>query len=141
MLHAAAAAKLLQSCLTLCDPMDYKVLGFSRPQYWSREPFPSLGDLPNPEIGPRSPALQADSLPIELSGKPLCPPPREVCSKCAGLSYIPKPTLIPTFLMLVPNAIFHSFIHSFIFSFIPVPSPDQCPPLVPSPSIQALVLY
>ena len=28
------------------------------------------GDLPNPRIEPRSPALQADSLPMELSGKP-----------------------------------------------------------------------
>ena len=35
--------------------------------------FPSPGDLPNPGIEPRSPALQVDSLPAELSGKPrLC---------------------------------------------------------------------
>ena len=33
-------------------------------------PFPSPGDLPNPEIEPGSPALQADSLPTELQGKP-----------------------------------------------------------------------
>ena len=33
-------------------------------------PFPSPGDLPNPGIKPRSPTLQADSLPAELSGKP-----------------------------------------------------------------------
>ena len=32
--------------------------------------FPSPGDLPNPGIEPASPALQADSLPTELSGKP-----------------------------------------------------------------------
>ena len=32
-------------------------------------PFPSLGDLPNPGIKPRSPALQAVSLPTELPGK------------------------------------------------------------------------
>ena len=32
--------------------------------------FPSPGDLPNPGIKPRSPALQADSLPSELSGTP-----------------------------------------------------------------------
>ena len=43
---------------------------FSRPEYWSREPFPSPGDLPNPGIKPRPPALQADSLPAELQGKP-----------------------------------------------------------------------
>ena len=29
-------------------------------------------DLPDPGIEPESPALQADSLPLELSGKPLC---------------------------------------------------------------------
>ena len=33
-------------------------------------PFPSPGDLPDPGIEPRSPALQADSLPAELQGKP-----------------------------------------------------------------------
>ena len=44
---------------------------FSWPEYWSGQPFPSPGDLPNPRIEPRSPALQADSLPIELRGKPL----------------------------------------------------------------------
>ena len=33
-------------------------------------PFPSPGDLPNPGIKPRSPALQADSLPAEPQGKP-----------------------------------------------------------------------
>ena len=33
-------------------------------------PFPSPGDLPDPGIEPRSPALQADSLPTELPGKP-----------------------------------------------------------------------
>ena len=33
---------------------------FSRREYWSGVPFPSPGDLPNPGIEPRSPALQAD---------------------------------------------------------------------------------
>ena len=32
--------------------------------------FPSPGDLPNPGIEPRSPALQTDSLPAEPQGKP-----------------------------------------------------------------------
>ena len=44
-------------------------MGFSRPEYWSGQPFPSPGDLPNPGIEPRSPALQVDSLSSELSGK------------------------------------------------------------------------
>ena len=43
---------------------------FSRPKYWNGYPFPSPGDLPNPGIEPTSPALQADSLPIEPQGKP-----------------------------------------------------------------------
>ena len=38
----------------------------SRQEYWSRVPFPSPGDLPNPGIEPASPALQADSLPLSL---------------------------------------------------------------------------
>ena len=55
--------KVAQLCPTLCDPMDYTVHEFSRPEYWSGD---SPGDLPNPVIKPRSPALQADTLP----GKP-----------------------------------------------------------------------
>ena len=43
---------------------------FSRPEYWSGEPFPSRGDLPNPGIEPRSLAFQADSLPAESQGRP-----------------------------------------------------------------------
>ena len=39
-------------------------------QEWSGLPFLSPGDLPDPGIEARSPALQADFLPIELSGKP-----------------------------------------------------------------------
>ena len=44
-------------------------VGFSRQEYWSGLPFPSPGDLPDPGIESRSPALQADSLPTELPGK------------------------------------------------------------------------
>ena len=47
-------------------------MGFSRQEYWSGLPFPSLGDLPDPGIEPGSPALQADSLPSEPPGKPMC---------------------------------------------------------------------
>ena len=45
-------------------------MGFSRPEYWSGQPFPSPGDLPNPGIESRSLALQAHSLPSEPPGKP-----------------------------------------------------------------------
>ena len=44
-------------------------MGFSRQEYWSGLPFPSPGDLPNPGIEPRSPALQTDTLPSEPLGK------------------------------------------------------------------------
>ena len=40
-------------------------------QYWSGEPIPFPGELPHPGIEPGSTALQADSLPTELPGKPL----------------------------------------------------------------------
>ena len=44
---------------------------FSRPEYWSGQPFSSSGDLPNPGVEPGSPALQADFLPAEPQGKPM----------------------------------------------------------------------
>ena len=45
-------------------------MDFSRQEYWNGLPFPSPGDLPNPGIEARSPALQADSLLSEPPGKP-----------------------------------------------------------------------
>ena len=45
-------------------------MGFSRQEYWSGLPCPPQGDLPDPGIEPVSPALQADSLPLEPPGKP-----------------------------------------------------------------------
>jgi len=49
---------------------------FSRQEYWSGLPFSSPGDLSDPVIEPRSPALQADSLPSEPPGKPQFPKPQ-----------------------------------------------------------------
>ena len=74
-------------CLTLCDPMDgslpgSSVQGFPRQEYWSGLPFPSPGDLSDPGIEPGTPALQADSLPSEPSGKPL------TCNKSRGRSSV-----------------------------------------------------
>ena len=54
----------------LWDPMDCMFIQFSRPEYWSGYPFLSPVDLPNPEIEPRSPKLQADYLPAEPQGSP-----------------------------------------------------------------------
>ena len=42
---------------------------FSRQEYWRGLPFPTPKDHSNPGIEPRSPALQADSLPSEPPGK------------------------------------------------------------------------
>ena len=50
-------------------PWTIQSMEFSRPEYWSGWPFPSPGDLPNPGIKPRSPSLQADSLPAEPQGR------------------------------------------------------------------------
>ena len=46
---------------------------FSRQEYWTGLPFPSLGDLPDPGIKPKFPTLQADSLPSEPPGKHILP--------------------------------------------------------------------
>ena len=46
-------------------------VGFSRQDFWSGLPCPPPGDLPNPEIEPLTPALQADSLPLSHWRNPL----------------------------------------------------------------------
>ena len=51
---------------------------FSRQEYWSGLPFPSPGDLPNPEIKPRSPTLQAVTLTSEPPGKPYDQPRQHI---------------------------------------------------------------
>ena len=68
-------AKLLQLCLTLCDPMDCSISGSSVHRFlqvrileWVS--FSPPGDLPNPGVKPGSPTLQADSLPSVPPGKP-----------------------------------------------------------------------
>ena len=65
----------VQSCPTLCDPMDLSgssVHGIFLAGILEWVPFPSLGDLPNPgikSVSPVSPALQENSLSTEPSGK------------------------------------------------------------------------
>ena len=75
--------KFTKLCPILCNPMNCihgilqaRILkwvafpfsrGSSQPRDWGS---PTQGDLPNPGIEPRSPALQADSLPAEPPGKP-----------------------------------------------------------------------
>ena len=77
MLYNGGGGLVAKSSLTLVTPWTVACqaplsMGFPRQEYWSGLPFPSPGDLPNPRIEPRSPALQVESctaggsLPIEL---------------------------------------------------------------------------
>ena len=59
-----------QSCPTLCDPVGYTIHGILQARILEWVAFPFPGDLPNPGIKHRSPALQADSLPAESQEKP-----------------------------------------------------------------------
>ena len=69
-----------QLYLTCCDPWTVAhqaplSMEFSRQEYWSRLPFPTPGDLPNPGIEPESlasPALAGGVFTAESSGKPSC---------------------------------------------------------------------
>ena len=68
-------SSVAQSCLTLCNLMNCSLPGSSihgifqaRILEWVA--ISSPGDLPNPGIEPRSPSLQADTLPSEPPGKP-----------------------------------------------------------------------
>ena len=65
--------KSLSRVRLFATPWTIQSREFSRPEYWSGLPFPSPGDLPNPGIELRSPALQADSLPAELFREPHVP--------------------------------------------------------------------
>ena len=44
-------------------------MGFPRQEYWSGQPFPSPGDLPDPGIEPVSPALAGRFFTAESPGK------------------------------------------------------------------------
>ena len=63
--------KVAQSCPTLWDLMDYTVHGILQARILEWVAFPFSRRSSQPRIEPRSPALQADSLPAELSGEPL----------------------------------------------------------------------
>ena len=74
---------LAQLSPILCNPIDSIVhqvplsTEFSRQGYGSGLPFPSPGNLPDLGIEPRSPALEADSLPTEPPGKPELKQPKK----------------------------------------------------------------
>ena len=65
-----------QSCPTLYNPMNYgppgsSVHGILQARILEGLPFLSPGDLPDPGIEPRSPVLQADTLPSEAPRNPI----------------------------------------------------------------------
>ena len=62
--------EVAQSCLTLCDTMGYSVHGILQARVLEWVALPFSRDLPNPGVEPKSPTLQADSLPAEPAGKP-----------------------------------------------------------------------
>ena len=78
-LCCAVLCLVTQPYLTPCDPSLLCPWGFSRQEYWSGLPCPPPGDLPNPGIEPRSPTLQADSLPSEPPGEPKMYPTIQIC--------------------------------------------------------------
>ena len=67
---------VIQSCPTLCDPMDWIAcqaplsMGFSRQEHWSGLPFPTPGDLPDPGIEPGSFVSAGGFFTTEPPGKP-----------------------------------------------------------------------
>ena len=75
LLFSGGGGLVTKSCRTLYDPMDSSLPGFSvhgifsRQEYWSGWPFPSPGDLPNPQIEPTSPALTGGSFTTVPPGK------------------------------------------------------------------------
>ena len=66
--HYESESEVTQSCPTLCDSVDCSPPGSS--VHGILQAFSSPGDLTDPEIEPRSPALQAEALTSEPPGKP-----------------------------------------------------------------------
>ena len=113
-------------------------MGFSRQEYWSRLgwlPFPSPGDLPDPGTEPGSPSLQADSLPIEISGKPLGMVLRlikVISVKCLVVSDSATPWTVA---LQVPLSM--GFSRQEYWSGLPFPSPGYLPNLGTEPGSPA----
>ena len=100
-LRIVVKVKVTQLCLTLRNPMDSSSqpllsMEFSMQEYLRKLPFPSPGDLPNPGIKPRSPALQADSLLPEPPGKPFAAKSLQSCpTLCDHIDGNPPGSPIP----------------------------------------------
>ena len=82
------------SCVRLfATPWTIQSMKFSRSEYWSGYffPFPSPGDLLNPGFEPRSPALQADSLPAEPHSLTMFPSCKILYHSASGPLHLPFP--------------------------------------------------
>ena len=109
----------------LFDPMDCSLPGSSvrgifQQEYWSGLPFPSPGDLPNPGIEPRSPALQVDSLPSEPPGKT-----KTYASVCVFVHQLCRvsTTLCDPMDCSLPGSLVHGISQQEYWNGLPFPSP------------------
>ena len=109
--------------------MDYSlsgssIHGISKQEYWNGLPFPSPGDLPDPGIELRSPALQANSLPSELPEKHIQPVIQKTVVVAVGFpdAVILSDLFSAPLIYLFHNNSFHLFANlqnsSFCFMFL-----------------------
>ena len=90
---------------------------FSKQKYWRRLPFPSEGNLPNPGIKPRSPALQVDSLLSEPPGEPMMMCVQHYSIKENRLTALKTFCALPVHLFLPPTPTTHLFTVSIVLPF------------------------
>ena len=86
--------KSLSHVWLFATPRTIQSMQFSRPEYWSGQPFPSSGHLPNPGIEPRSPNCRQFLYQLSHKGSPSidCWGPRALSTMAASeLCYI-QPT-------------------------------------------------
>ena len=129
-------AKLLQACLTLCDPRDCSPSGPSchgmlQASVLEGLPRPPPGGLPDPGAEPASPALQVDSLSdfthssVHTSFHPSLHLPHPTLESmgpsCTSVSLFSKVSLLPEYK---------------ITSSVLLPPRPNIPPLLPSPPAQ-----
>ena len=72
-LASSMKVEVAQLCPTFCDPVDYTVHEILQARILEWVAFPFSSGSSRPRNQTRSPALQADSLSAELSGKPIPP--------------------------------------------------------------------
>ena len=95
-------------------------MGFSRQEFWSGLPCPPPGDLPDPGVEFRSPALQADSLPSEPPGMP-----RGLIA-VDGIRCEDYPASIHSLVVVQPLSHVHLFVTPWVqHTRLPCPSPSQ----------------